>query len=203
MPATVCQTAQIARIARIAQIALKEWAVTVKALDRGEQVLLLRKGGISEEGKDFRVLYPEFLLYPTFEHQKEELLKEGYHEDLRQVLSQAQGGETITFSHWAKVEEVIELTEQEGVDALSPHHIWTQDYAQKRLHWKPRHPLSIMLLRLYRLEESRTVPYLPGYGGCKSWVDLSESVTLGHLAPVLTDEEFNDKVGKVKGALGL
>ena len=27
------------------QIALKEWAVTVSALDKGEQVLLLRKGG--------------------------------------------------------------------------------------------------------------------------------------------------------------
>ena len=59
------------------QIALKEWAVTVQALARGEQILLLRKGGIHEEGKDFRVIHPEFLLYSTYEHQREDLLKPG------------------------------------------------------------------------------------------------------------------------------
>ena len=187
----------------ICQIALKEWAITVRALDRGEQILLLRKGGIREEGKDFRVLHHEFLLYPTFEHQKEELLKERYHQQLQQVLSQDEGGDTITFSHWGRVEEVIELTEQEKVDILFPHYIWTTDYAQKRLHWKPRHPLSIILLRLYRLEEPKTVPYLPGYGGCKSWVELSQGVPLGHLSPVLREQEFHSKVGEVKGALGL
>ena len=37
----------------VCRIALKEWAVAVKALDRGEQIMLLRKGGIREEGKDF------------------------------------------------------------------------------------------------------------------------------------------------------
>ena len=187
----------------VCRIALKEWAVTVKALDRGEQVMLLRKGGIREEGKDFRVLYPEFLLYPTFEHQKDELLQKKYRQDLCQVLSEAHGRDTITFSHWAGVEEVIELTEQDKLDTLSPYHIWSDDYAQKRLHWKPRSPLSVMLLRLYLLEEPQTVPYLPGYGGCKSWVELSEGVSLSHLTPVLTEEDFRSKVGEVKAALGL
>ncbi|MCE2462541.1 MAG: DUF1802 family protein [Dehalococcoidia bacterium] len=175
----------------------------MKALDRGEQVMLLRKGGIREEGKDFRVIHPEFLLYPTFEHQKDELLQEKYHQDLQQVLSEAQGGDTITFSHWAGVEEVIELTEQDKLDNLSPYHIWSDDYAQKRLHWKPRSPLSVMLLRLYRLEEPQTVPYLPSYSGCKSWVELSEDVPLGHLTPVLAEDDFRSKVGEVKAALGL
>ena len=185
------------------QIALKEWTVTVKALDRGEQILLLRKGGIREEGKDFRVNYPEFLLYPTYEHQKEELLKKQYHQDLHQVLSEPQGGDTITFSHWARVEEVIEVTEQEKVEYLSPQYIWTVDYAQKRLHWKPRHPLSIMLLRLYRLDEPRTLPFSSDYAGCKSWVNLLQSVPLGQLIPVLEEEEFRGKVCTVKQAMGL
>ena len=161
----------------VCQIALKEWAVTVKALDRGEQILLLRKGGIREEDRDFRVTYPEFLLYPTFEHQKEELLKERYRQGLREMLSQAQSQDTITFSHWARVDEVIELAEQERVDTLSSQYIWSEDYAQKRLRWKPRHPLSIMLLTLYRLEEPQAVPCLPAYGGCKSWVELSPGRT--------------------------
>ena len=184
-------------------IALKEWAVTARALDRGEQILLLRKGGISEEGRDFRVLHPEFLLYPTFEHQREDLLKEEYQHDLREVLAQAPDGETITFTHWARVEEVIEVADQEKVDVLSPSYIWTEEYAQKRLHWKPRHPLSIMLLRLYMMEEATPVPYLPHYSGCKSWVELAQGVPLGKLTPVLTDEAFDAKVGEVKAALRL
>lgn len=47
------------------RVALKEWAVTPRALDQGEQVLLLRKGVIHEEGKEFRVVHPEFLIHPT------------------------------------------------------------------------------------------------------------------------------------------
>ena len=57
------------------QMALKEWAESVEALGQGEQKLLLRKGGIHEDGKDFRVIHSEFLLYPPYEHQKAELLQ--------------------------------------------------------------------------------------------------------------------------------
>ena len=184
------------------EVALKEWAVAVQALDRGQQVLLLRKGGIREEGKDFRVTYPEFLLYPTYEHQKGDLLDEPYHQDLRDLLSDAPKGDSITFSHWARVEEVMELDDQSDVEALGPHHIWTTDYAQKRLHWKPNHPLSILLLRVYRLEEPKTLPYSSYYGGCKSWVELSPGVPLGHLSPVLNDDQFVEKVADIKTALG-
>ena len=184
------------------EVALKEWAVACQALDRGQQVLLLRKGGIREDGKDFRVAYPEFLLYPTYEHQKAELLDERYHQDLKDLLSDAPRGDSITFSHWARVEETIELDGQREVDALGPHHIWTADYAQMRLHWKPRHPLSILLLRVYRLEEPQTVPYSPYYGGCKSWVELSPGIPLGRLSPVLTDDQFVEKLADIKSALG-
>lgn len=69
-------------------IALKEWAVTVLALAQGQQALLLRKGGIHESSKDFRVIHPEFLLHPTFEHQREDLLKEAHRPDLRYLLDQ-------------------------------------------------------------------------------------------------------------------
>ena len=186
----------------VCQIAFKEWAVVVSALGRGEQILLLRKGGIREEGRDFKVTYPEFLLYPTLEHQKEELLTEHSQQDLRNSLSQVQNGDSVTFTHWARVEEVIEISEQEKVNALSPHHIWTSDYTEKRLRWKPRHPLSVMLLRLYSLEEPKRVPYLPAYGGCKSWVNLSQEVPLGQLTPVLPQDQFLGEIGKIKKALG-
>src|ERR1700756_2875803 len=51
-------------------IAFKEWAVTVRALAEGEQLLTLRKGGIREPDKHFKLDYERFFLYPTFDHQR-------------------------------------------------------------------------------------------------------------------------------------
>ena len=185
------------------QVALKEWAVTEQALAQGRQILLLRKGGIHEEGKDFRVIHPEFLLYPTFEHQREELLQPEYQSGLQKLLAEPRNEDQINFSHWATVEEVIEVSEQDMVDHLPPHHIWTNAYAQSRLHWKPMLPLSVLLLRVYRMEQPVTVPFLPEYRGCTSWVDIITDVHMGKLKPVLSDEEFQRRVEEIKGSLGI
>lgn len=185
------------------QIALKEWAVTVRALAGGQQILLLRKGGIHEGTRDFRVIHREFLLYPTYEHQREQLLKPDFQPNLRDVLAEPRQEGQITFTHWARVVELMEVSQQEKVDDLSPHYIWTTAYAQSRLHWKPMLPLAIMLLRVYRMEQAVSVPYLADYGGCTSWVELSPRVPLGRLEPVLSDQEFQRKVDEVKGSLGM
>ena len=185
------------------QIALKEWAITCQALAQGDQILLLRKGGIHEDGKDFRVIHPEFLLYPTYEHQREDLLKDDHQPALASLLESTPKSESITFSHWARAEEIIEVEEQERVDDLSPYHIWTDEYAQSRLRWKPMLPLSILLLRVYRLERPVTVPYIKEYGGCTSWVDILPRIDLGELQPVLDDAEFRRQVDAIKGSLGL
>ena len=185
----------------VCQMALKEWAVTVQALAEGQQLLLLRKGGIHESSKDFRVIHPDFLLYPTYEHQREDLLKEAHQSSLRQVLQEPRQEDRITFSHWARVEETVEVAEQDQVDGLSPHYIWTNDYAQSRLRWKPMLPLAVMLLRVYRLEEPVSVPFWPEYQGCTSWVDVLDRVPLGRLEPVLDDVEFRRQVDKIKGCL--
>jgi len=50
--------------------ALKEWAA-VDALEQGKTImLLLRKGGIHEQGGRFKVAQNQILLYPTHEHQQ-------------------------------------------------------------------------------------------------------------------------------------
>ena len=185
------------------QMALKEWAITVEAMAQGNQILLLRKGGIHETGKDFRVIHREFLFYPTYLHQKEDLLQPSHQPTLRKMLEQQHNDEKITFSYWAKAEEVLEISDQEKVDDLEPHYIWTTAYAQSKLHWKPMLPLSVLLLRVYKLEKAVTVSYLPEYGGCTSWVEILSNVKLGNLEPVLDDTEFKKRVDDVKGSLGL
>ena len=128
------------------QMALKEWAITVEAMAQGNQILLLRKGGIHETGKDFRVIHREFLFYPTYLHQKEDLLQPSHQPTLRKMLEQQHNDEKITFSYWAKAEEVLEISDQEKVDDLEPHYISTTAYAQSKLHSKPILTLSELML---------------------------------------------------------
>ena len=58
------------------RVAFKEWSVVVDLLGRGEQILVLRKGGISEGRDGFRIDHNEFLLFPTRFHQERESITE-------------------------------------------------------------------------------------------------------------------------------
>src|SRR2546425_312716 len=64
------------------QVGLKEWAVVCRALETGRQIILLRKGGIYESGGEFELENQEFFLFPTYLHQKAEMLKAGDQEHL-------------------------------------------------------------------------------------------------------------------------
>ena len=185
-----------------ATLALKEWAVAVKALAEGAQVLALRKGGIHREDRDFRIMHPQFLLFPTFEHQKAELLKPGYHGDLRDTLQERGAPAQVTISYWTEVTAKFELRDESALDRLSPFHIWTGSYARKRLHWRPKQPLTVALLRVYRLQEPQTIPLLNEYEGCKSWVDLGCEVPLGNMVPVLDDSQYEAKAASIGEVIG-
>ena len=50
-------------------IGFKEWTLVCDALGRGEQSIILRKGGIAEGRAGFRFQHPEFLLLPTLFHE--------------------------------------------------------------------------------------------------------------------------------------
>ena len=73
--------------------------------------------------------------------------------------------------------------------AVSPFHIWTPDYAFKRLRWKPRHPLHVLVLRVYRIQRPVTVRVRPEYEGCMSWVEIDRDLPFEG-TPVIADEEF-------------
>ena len=179
-------------------LALKEWAVAVNAMAKGKQIMTLRKGGIHRDDKDFRVVHREFLLYPTFEHQKAELLQDAYHQDLQETLEEDHAPGLVTLSYWTQVTDVFELRDEETLERLSPFHVWTSDYAQKRLHWRLRYPLTVALLRVYRLQQPRALPVLDEYEGCKSWVDLGRDVPLGYLAPVLPEDEYEESARAIR-----
>ena len=185
----------------VSDTALKEWAAAVKTLGRGEQIIVLRKGGIHRADRDFRFVHPEFLLFPTYEHQKAELIKTEYHDTLRDTYNDSGSGESVDFTYFCQVTDKFELRDESDLDRISDFHIWTDDYAHKRLHWRPKQPLTVALLRVYELQQTQSLPILAEYSGCKSWVELGSDVSLGSMTPVMDDAEYERQSGVIRQAL--
>ena len=181
-------------------IGLKEWAVTSGALGRGDQIIMLRKGGIREDGRHFKIEHEAFLLYPGLYHEGELLLKPEHRGLLKESVS-ADFGQEITFSVFCELVETIEISEDHQVRALDAFHIWSPEFPVKRFNWKPRHPLMLMIVRAYKLDPTVTVPVEASYAGCKSWVDLADAIDLTDLTPALTDSEFTARLAEIHGAL--
>jgi hypothetical protein len=190
--------------------------VTVRALAEGEQLLTLRKGGIREENRHFEIEHDRFFLYPTFDHQAGGLVRESHHPELERALEEgvwADGEpapnvfygsaeqmpqpDRVRIRAWAEVAASYLITDPRCVDALTPYHVWTSDYAAKRLAWKRRHPLHVILLRTYRIPRPVTVKVRDEYHGCKSWVELHRQLPFEG-TPVLSDDEFERAAAEIE-----
>jgi hypothetical protein len=178
--------------------ALKEWAVAVKALERGETALVVRKGGIRE--KAFAVPKTRFLFFKSYEHQNPDQLKTAYHDMLRSIPERRDDG-PVVFTSFAEVHAAYEVSEPEELEALDPYHVWTHEYAESRLKWRPKKPLTVLVLRTHLLPEPVEFEYRAEYGGCKSWITLEESVPTAGSRPVLDDTAFRELTAPVLGVL--
>ena len=178
---------------------LKEWAVAVEALERGETALVIRKGGIRE--KAFAVTDSRFLLLPGYEHQKPELLKPEYRELLKEIPDLTDDG-PLRFTSFVEVEGAYEVSEPESLEAIGPYHMWAPEYAESRFKWRPKKPLTVLVLRTYVLPEPVELPYSEAYAGCKSWIELVEPVSIAGARPALGDEAFGRLVSPALEVLG-
>jgi hypothetical protein len=182
-------------------IGLKEWAVTVDAITRGEQSILLRKGGISEDSRHFKIENDQFFLYPGHFHEGETLLKP-QHRGLLDGKRPEDFAEVVTLSVFAEIEEVIEISSEQEVRSLEQFHIWSDQFAVKRFNWKPRHPLNLIIVRAHVLQQPQALMVMPSYGGCKSWVEFIEDYPVGITTPAMTDRKFNAHVALIKDTIG-
>lgn len=171
------------------QHVLKEWAVVVRALERGETALVVRKGGIRE--KAFAVPETRFLLLPGYEHQRPELVKPEFRGILDEIPALTDDG-PLRFSSFAEVAGAYEVSEAEDLASLDAHHMWTHEYAESRFKWRPKKPLTVLMLRTYLLPETVELPFREEYGGCKSWIELGESVSTEGARPALSDGAFKE-----------
>lgn len=184
------------------QKALKEWAVVCRAIEQGRQSVLLRKGGIIEETRDFALVEPTFLLFPTFEHQEEGSVQPEYRAWFGETLSDRPSADVVRISSWARVTDVLLTHDLDALLRLAGMYAWSAEYIRMRMAYKPRKPMNVVVVRAWKLSTPIDVPVLEHFAGCKSWVPLDVAVPLDGSVPVLEGAEHAQRVEVIASILG-
>jgi len=176
--------------------AFKEWAVVVDALGRGEQILILRKGGIHEGKGGFQVEHPRFWLFPTLFHQQRESVLPAAQERFDNLVT----SDKLFIQFFAQVEEWRGIESLEQAQAFRGQHIWKDDVIAERFEWGRNKNIFALAVRVFRLPSVVELPVLPSYGGCKSWIELEADLPTNEAVPVLSDAAFAEKLKQFRDA---
>lgn len=197
-------------------LALKEWAVTIDALLSGDQVLLLRKGGLLDGKGNFKLEARDFLLFPTVFHvDSPSLLAPGAAEKFAAALALPEPktlSGSVPLRCRASVEAAWSVTDGRVVEALANPpglHVWGEAFTEARLKWRPGAPMTLALVRAHARRENGgvlAVKQRPDYYGCFSWarvepVTEEEEGEEGLWRPVLSDEVFSQRAALVREGL--
>jgi hypothetical protein len=175
-------------------VGFKEWALVCEALGRGEQSVLLRKGGIAEGRAGFGFRHDEFFLFPTFFHEQVVKVRTPAAE-----MPAARPGE-IEIRYFAKLEAQKDIKDWSEAEALKPFHILAESVVRERFEYKGA-GLQVALVRVFRLEPVWVFPERPAYGGCRSWVGLPECPADTQFVPVLSNQAEHERIGTVRARL--
>ena len=179
------------------RFALKEWAVVLKALSEGRQILLLRKGGLIDKNSRFTVEHSEFFIYPTYLHQQRNGILPAAREDLERLLSSPPPDEQVMLSHYAVVHDAWKVTDLAQLQRLAGSHLLNAEEVQKRFLYGKTPGLYLILLRIHQLPKPFRLPVRPHYAGCRSWVDLEQELPTAGCRPVLDDAAFGLEIRRI------
>ena len=155
--------------------ALKEWSNVVAALGSGEQVILIRKGGIADPS--FGVEADRFYLYPTYFHQGE---------------SEARHVATIT--HWCEVVQTWIVRDFDELQRLAALVALPMETLEARYRFRPDQALYVLAVRTWKLAAPAEVRYRDEYGGCRSWISVEDEIDIDGSTPVLAEAELQAKL---------
>lgn len=186
----------------IERTALKEWAVLVDAMARGEIIAMIRKGGIREQRAGFSVRHDRFLLYPTFFHEKANEVAPRFVSRLDASHSRQPAEGTIRIEYVADVLGVWGVTSLDALRAIDEAHGLAWSAVESRFHYKNRPGVQVVAVRVARLPEAVIVPETRRYLGCVSWVALDEGIDVSNATPVLDDASLLMRVAALRNALG-
>jgi len=179
-------------------IAFKEWAVVVDALGAGEQILLIRKGGIREEKGQFQLYHREFWLFPTQFHESEQSVIPSKRPTL-QELAKKGTQDHVDVEYYAIADPIFKIQQSEIIDFLQGKHILSQNVLRERFEFGRENGFYAIIARVYRLPQIEKITLREEYSGCKSWIELDRSLSTNGLVPVIPDREFEDQRNELVG----
>lgn len=177
--------------------ALKEWAAVIRAVLSGDQIVLLRKGGIADAS--FGIEAERFYLFPTSFHQGENEFKPEFAHHARGVTPSDPS--RILIHGWAEVVSSQRCSDLERLMRLDPFVIFTNDTIRQRYRFRADQAVQIMVLRAWRLPQPVAIANRADYAGCRSWVSLDDQIEISGSIPALPDAEFNERRSAVEGVL--
>lgn len=158
--------------------ALKEWSNVVGALGSGEQIILIRKGGIADP--DFGVDADRFYLYPTYFHQGE-----------------AESRPSVAITHWCEVVRTWTTRDLAVLERLAPLVVIPPETLEARYRFRPDQALYVIGVRTWQLPQPVEVRYREDYGGCRSWVSVDEEIDVSGSSPVLGENDLQAKLASI------
>jgi hypothetical protein len=174
--------------------AFKEWRMIVEALGRGDQIIILRKGGLAEGRTGFQAdRHPRFWLFPTEYHQQAEKTKPEI---------AAQSGEApvreneVTLQFVAEVSEAIWIQEWKKIAALADRHGWTEATVRDHFEYDAPKGLYLLVVRIYRAFPPMTLTLTKAFGGCRSWIDVPTAFP-EKLTAVLAETDFQQQRAEI------
>jgi hypothetical protein len=182
-------------------VAFKEWAVVVDALGRGEQILILRKGGISEGRGGFQVAQNRFLLFPTLFHQQRESVIPSAQLRYDEIAPHFPPVDTLRLEFFAEIAHAEQLHSLEQAKALRGQHVWRDEVIAERFEWGREKAIFALAVKFFRMPSPVELPMLASYGGCKSWIELEQEIASDGTSAVLDDAEFERKLKRLRVAL--
>ena len=182
-------------------IGFKEWASVCEALGSGRQSIILRKGGIIEDGGSFRPDHQTFLLLPTYWHQQADGLKPSEQHFLTLAESKRPADDQFAVRHFAAVKESYPVRSIDALNRLASLHVWSEAVVEERFHRWHEDVVHAMVVRVFQLKSDLTLLIKPEHRGCKSWVELDTPVSLVTATPVLSNADFADQSGFIARAL--
>ncbi len=186
----------------VERVALKEWAVLVDAMARGDLIAMIRKGGIREHRAGFDVRHERFLLYPTFFHEKLNELDARFHPMLDAAHASRPPEGTIALRYVANVAAVWQVTELERLRAIDSEHGLTWGAVESRFRYRDDPRVHVVAVRIAKLAAAVSLPEVRRYAGCVSWVKLDDDVDVSGAVAVVDDDAFARRLGALERALG-
>src|SRR3954453_14842 len=162
--------------------ALKEWANVIEALGRGEQIILIRKGGIADP--HFGVEADRFYLYPTFFHQAD-----------------AAEPRDVTITHWCEVAKTWRVNTLEKLYRLQPHVVMPRETLDARYRFRPDQALYVIAVRAFALAQPETIAHKPEYLGCRSWVSVDEEIDVDGSQAALSENALRERIARIEALL--